>query len=226
MTTTATAPRSKLPLAVGFLLFAATAAAWSLWPRSHVAPSTAAAAPVEPPADAGEPQAEAQASIDLLAWFGSFDGKTPVPDTFVYVPPAKTPGNERETPTRPVTGDRRPELVLPSSERVALPRGPTGSGVDSGPAPVAGGREPVGLRDTNGRALHQVSLVLITGAVSRAVVDGRVVGLGEALLAGRITRIAADGVHVDNGKEKLFFRLGDPANDGTGAAAAPPTGDK
>ena len=56
---------------------------------------------------------------------------------------------------------------------------------------------------------HRISLVMMTG-VPRAVVDGRVVGVGDAIAAGTVTAIDAHGVEVDTGSRHLYYDLVGP----------------
>ena len=52
--------------------------------------------------------------------------------------------------------------------------------------------------------VHHVSLVLLAGQVPRAVVDQRVVSLGDEILAGRIVEMSAEGLAVTS---RIFGRL-------------------
>jgi hypothetical protein len=72
-----------------------------------------------------------------------------------------------------------------------------------------------------------VSLVLIVETTSRAVVDGRVVGVGDPLGKGTIARITPGGIVVADALGQRFYALG--IEDGvevSTAGAANRTGDK
>lgn len=69
---------------------------------------------------------------------------------------------------------------------------------------------------------HRVSLVLLDGSEPRAVVDERVVRIGDELEAGVVTDVLAEGVLVHDGEEERLYALGSdgpPAPDPAASAA-------
>ena len=68
----------------------------------------------------------------------------------------------------------------------------------AGPIEVAADQPPPAMR---------VTLILRAGRIRRAVVDGKVIGVGDPVVAGRVIRIAADGVEVEAQRRTWFYEI-------------------
>jgi hypothetical protein len=85
--------------------------------------------------------------------------------------------------------------------------------VDGFPAAPGGAAPPpaaTGDREDRPPRPLDVSLVLMAERVSRAVVDGQVVGIGDRIAAGTVHAIARTGIEVDDGRRVWFYELRTP----------------
>lgn len=119
---------------------------------------------------------------DLLADHGSYAGTTPLPNPF-WQPPA--PVVVPETPAEP---------EVP----VELVKAPD-------PAPEVDSEDE---SEEKPLPQHLVSLVYLTDDVLRAVMDGRVVGVGDQVDAGLVKAIRMNGVLVSTTRGTVLYALG------------------
>jgi hypothetical protein len=189
--------RLKIAGAMTFLVLSAVFAIRGMLPK----PAERYAVTDETPPEDPLATNAAPPSVDLLALFGHYDPRGSVANPFEWV-------EVREA--LPLAPPPAPGPAAPP----ASPPGGTATPEDPAPGPELAAR-------------HLVSLVLIVETTSRAVVDGRVVGVGDPLGKGTIARITPGGIVVADALGQRFYALG--IEDGvevSTAGAANRTGDK
>jgi len=116
---------------------------------------------------------------DLLRRYASFTGEgSQLPDPFAWFEPKPDPG---------------PGGIAPVAVETGLPADVVETKVS------AEQEEPI--------PQIQVRLILRARASSRALVDGRVLGVGDMTKAGKIVEILDSGIHTMYRGKKLFFAL-------------------
>jgi len=136
-------------------------------------------------ADEPVPAEKKKKPEDLLVRFGSFAPGAKVLDRF----------------TREATAERKPEP--PEVEPKPEPKTEPDPKPEPKPDEQPGGKP----KEEDKVPEHDVTLILLTRQSSRAIVDGRLVGVGDTIAAGKIIAIQAGGVLVLRGEKRILFKL-------------------
>lgn len=136
----------------------------------------------DPEDDPAAPRAR-RLVADLLAQFGSADPAQAIPNPFWRPPPPPAPA---PAPADVATEDA-PEEVVPAESADDAEE----AAAQSAPLPR-----------------HLVSLVYLTDDVYRAIVDGRIVGVGDRLDLGQVKAIHPWGIVVESAVGRVLYALG------------------
>ena len=137
---------------------------------------------------------------DLLAHFGSFASRTTVKNSLRFAPREfeVQRARARSTLEGGMGTVRSPSSGMPLQDPVRDPPA----------APLAGSSTEDGAPPPPAMT---VSLVMLTDRVGRAVVDGRVVGVGDHTTAGIVLGITKDGIEVEDPlRGVLYYEIHHP----------------